>query len=70
MYIFEKYRTSSKHTERGFMNGNQCPHGKRPKFNLDDEELHLRTHKSILEGKGHSAMVSETGAAAIEKVLN
>jgi hypothetical protein len=33
---------------------------------VDDNELHLRTYKSILEGKGHSVMAFETGAAAIE----
>ncbi len=33
---------------------------------VDDNELHIRTWKSILEGKGHSVMAFETGAAAIE----
>jgi CheY-like chemotaxis protein len=33
---------------------------------VDDNEFHLRTYKSILEGKGHLVMEFETGAAAIE----
>lgn len=32
-----------------------------------DNELPFRTYKSILEGKGHSVMAFEPGAAAIEK---
>ena len=33
---------------------------------VDDDELQLRTFKSILEGEGHPVMASTTGAAAIE----
>ena len=33
---------------------------------VDDNELHLRTFKSILEGKGHSVIAFEMRAAAIE----
>lgn len=33
---------------------------------VDDDELQLRTFKSILEGEGHPVMASTTGAATIE----
>ena len=33
---------------------------------VDDDELQLRTLKSILEGEGHPVMASTTGAAALE----
>jgi len=33
---------------------------------VDDDELQLRTFKSILEGEGHPVMASTTGVAAIE----
>jgi len=33
---------------------------------VDDDELQLRTFKSILEGEGHPVMASTTGAAALK----